>query len=289
MLRWLALSAVLANGLMYLWFGQQEAPAQVPQPGVYAPAGGKLQLVESSSAASSAVAAESAGEPSRFSDYGSEVAPPSFEESDTAASTSSDPDGAWSDVVSQGLAEQPLDGPVPPVAEDRVEDGEPAPAIPVCTLIGPLPEQVSARQLRGRLVADGISADLYRLKVPSRTDYWVYLGPMRSRREALDQLRELQQNGVDSFIISEGELANGISLGFFTRESSAQRAMQERRDQGYDASVRAVERFNEELWAVLGAEQTLDDDVWRRLQQGMPALEQRKNFCDVIASAEKFE
>lgn len=159
----------------------------------------------------------------------------------------------------------------------------PAPPIPVCEMFGPLPDAETARRLRDRLIAEGASAGAYRQAVTTRTDYWVHVGPLPTRREALELLRELQQRQIDSFIIAEGELANSISLGYFTREASAARAMAERRAQGYDAKVRGIPRYADQFWTVVESGASIQ-------AVELPAgATRQKNFCDAIASAEKFE
>jgi len=165
------------------------------------------------------------------------------------------------------------------------------PSVPVCHMIGPFKEKVSARQVKDRLAAMNISVNTYRLNIPGKPDYWVHLGPLRSRKEALDLLRELHSKNIDSFLITEGELVNGISLGFFTREELAQAILKQRRDQGYDAKIREVPRFSEELWTVFaeGQYNKFSDEHWQQLRAGTQDLELRKNFCDAIASAEKLD
>jgi cell division septation protein DedD len=166
-----------------------------------------------------------------------------------------------------------------------------APSVPVCHMIGPLKELISARQIKERLRALDISVHLYGIKVPGKPDYWVHLGPLRSRKEALDLLRELQSKKIDSFLITEGDLANGISLGFFTREDLARAVLEQRRELGYDAKIQSVQRFSEELWAVFddGEYGKFSNELWQQIQTGTQGLELRKNFCDAIASADKLD
>lgn len=166
-----------------------------------------------------------------------------------------------------------------------------APPAPICHMIGPFKERISANQVRERLRALDITVNSYQVSVPDQPDYWVHLGPMRSRKEALDLLRELQAKNIDSFLITEGELANGISLGFFTKEDRAQAVLKQRRELGYDAKIRAVPRFSKEIWEVFASEQypKLTDDLWRKIKAGTEGLELRKNSCELIASAEKLD
>lgn len=200
-------------------------------------------------------------------------------------------------AVSQGLAQVAAQG-------DRLvllrESGRPVaassaaaqrPAVPVCHMIGPFKEKISAHQVQDRLQALEITVHTYQLNIPDRPDYWVHLGPMRSRKEALDTLRELQNKKIDSFLITEGELLNGISLGFFTKEELAQAVLKQRREQGYDAKIRAVPRFTQELWEVFADNEydKFSDQLWEQIKAGTQGLELRKNSCDLIASAEKLD
>lgn len=165
------------------------------------------------------------------------------------------------------------------------------PPVAVCHMIGPFSEKVSARQIRDRLQALDVSVVTYQLSIPEKPDYWVHLGPMRSRKEALDVLRELQSKNIDSFLIAEGELTNGISLGFFTKAELAEAIQRQRREQGYDAKTRQIPRFAQEFWQVLDAEQynKMSDELWQKIKAGTQGLELRKNSCDLIASAERLD
>jgi cell division septation protein DedD len=169
----------------------------------------------------------------------------------------------------------------------------PAAATPpsICHMIGPFKEKISARQVKDRLKALDVEVRTYQLQIPEKPDYWVHLGPLRSRKEALDVLRELQSKKIDSFLITEGELLNGISLGFFTREDLAQAVQKQRREQGYEAKIRQVPRFSQQLWAVVEPEEynRLSDAVWQKVKAGTDGLELRKNSCDLIASAERLD
>ena len=163
--------------------------------------------------------------------------------------------------------------------------------IAICHMIGPFKEKISAHQVQDRLRALDIGVNTYQINIPDKPDYWVYLGPMRSHKEALDMLRELQTKKVDSFLIADGELVNGVSLGFFTKKELAQAVLKQRREQGYDAKLKDVPRFTQELWEVFADEQyaKFSDELWRQIKAGTQGVELRKNSCDLIASAEKLD
>jgi hypothetical protein len=179
------------------------------------------------------------------------------------------------------------------VGRSARESAEPTvnPPVPVCHMIGPFKEKISARQIKDRLQALNIEVMTYQLTIPEKPDYWVHLGPMRSRREALDMLRELQSKKIDSFLITEGELVNGLSLGFFTKEELARAVQKQRREQGYDAKVHQIPRFTLQLWEVFAGDQygKFSEELWQKVKAGTDGLELRKNSCDLIASAERLD
>ena len=186
------------------------------------------------------------------------------------------------------LSPRPQEPPPGVPAPEAAPEPEPLPPEErVCDMIGPFSEEVSARQIQNRLAARDIGVSLYQLTVPGEPDYWVHLGPMTSRKEAVATLRELQAEGIDSFLITEGELKNGISLGFFTRQELATRVQAQRLKQGYDAKIREVPRNHNEIWAVFepGEFSEFSLRVWEEIQAGHTDLELRKNYCDAIASA----
>lgn len=165
------------------------------------------------------------------------------------------------------------------------------PAVPICHMIGPFKEKISASQVRDRLRALDITVNTYQVDIPDKPDYWVYLGPLRSHKEALDTLRDLQGKKIDSFLIADGDLVDGISLGFFTKKELAQAVLKQRRDQGYDAKLRAVPRFKQELWEVFadGEYTKFSDELWQQIKAGTEGVELSKNSCNLIASAKKLD
>lgn len=95
-------------------------------------------------------------------------------------------------------------------------------------------EAIQFAQLQARLDA---------AEVEDRSDYWVHVGPFSSRERAMRVLQELRAKNIDSFLIGEGELKNGISLGFFSQKSSAERLVTRYRNIGYPIGVFEVKRY----------------------------------------------
>lgn len=254
MLRWVVLVLLLCNGIYFAWRHYLAPSTVAAAVAVVEPEGQRVVLLAEGGAARGAVS-----RPSK---------------------TSAPANAAAAVTAVQSGAQPVIAGAAPEV-----------PAAPICHMIGPFREKVSARQVRDRLLSVPLKVNLYQINVPARPVFWVYLGPMRSRQEALDQHRQLLGKNIESFIITEGPLLNGVSLGFFTRDESAQTLLRQRRDQGYDAKLREVARTNPEMWVVFGDGEyaRFDDAQWARVRAGTDGIEVRKSLCDVVASAEKLE
>ena len=160
-----------------------------------------------------------------------------------------------------------------------------------CWMLGPFDDENTARTLRERLVALDVDLQLKKLATPVAPDYWVYIEPQMSRKAALRLLRELQASQIDSFIVGEGELENGISLGFFPDEKSARKIQRARTEDGYSAKIKSVVRSAEELWAVLQVDEydKLDANQWQKLRRELGKWQQRQNYCKLIASVKELE
>lgn len=263
MLRWVVLVLLLCNGIYFAWQRYLSPPVPLSAVPVVEPQGQRVALLGE------------AGDATRLSP--SRVVPPP-----QAVAAASVPSPAAEVAPKESaVVTQPL------VASSAPE----APSAPICRMIGPFHEVVSARQVRERLAAIPLKTDLYQINVPAKPVYWVYLGPMRTRQEAQDQHRQLLAKEIESFIITDGPLLNGVSLGFFTVPESAQTMLKRRREQGYDAKVREVARTTQELWLFLTGDSAVNfsDAEWSRLRAGTQDVELRKSLCDVVAMATKLE
>ena len=160
-----------------------------------------------------------------------------------------------------------------------------------CWLIGPFAEQDSGRQVINRLQALDLTVDLQSRVQAGKSDYWVYIPPQVTRKVAISLLRELQSNKIDSFLITDGELSRGLSLGFFTQQARAQAVHRERVAQGYDARIKIVPREYTEFWGVFDTRINgeFTDLLWEKVQSGNKELERHKNNCDTIASVDNLD
>lgn len=141
---------------------------------------------------------------------------------------------------------------------ERVRSSERQPAATTtqapaqCIRITGLTGEDQAQVIQARLGAlEVVSERQTRLEVV-RSDYWVVLGPFDSQAVSRERLSELQSTGIESFLIGQGELAGGISLGLFSSNANAQRRQQELLEQGINARIERVDRTQEVLLLDIG-------------------------------------
>lgn len=154
-----------------------------------------------------------------------------------------------------------------------------------CWMVGPIVEDVTARQLMAKMKGEGVVGYLKSRSSVVNTDYWVLIPPAATYELAMELLRGLQAKKIDSFLITDGEWKNGISLGFFTQKAKAEVVFRRRLSQGYQAVMEPVERKKNERWLVLeaGQEAKITADFWKKLLNGTFNIEKRKKFCNTIA------
>ncbi len=156
-----------------------------------------------------------------------------------------------------------------------------------CLFLGGFDEESPALSLEQRLLSLDIQSEMQRVDAEVGVDYWVYLPPLASRQASLRQLRELQSRNIDSYIITVGDLANGISLGIFSRKDSAEGVVARLSEVDYSALVRELPRKHTRYWVQVSPDSPdqLGDEVIEGLKADMPALQLRHMPCTGIASS----
>lgn len=158
-----------------------------------------------------------------------------------------------------------------------------------CIMLGPFTGDLLVNQVSDRLRQLGVtSVRLANIKIEDVPDYWVYLKPEASRELAVNKLRELQEKKIDSFIIPQGDLANGISLGVFDNQTNAERRRQAVIERGYDAELKANPRVYIEKWLVMNREDSarIGKEIFSEIRSvnGNGEVKMRQESCDKLAS-----
>lgn len=119
-----------------------------------------------------------------------------------------------------------------------------------CLALGPLENADEAE--RSLLVNQevGLFGRIERLSLRKNQLHWVYLPALADHGAASDMLKELHFKGVDSFIVTEGDDENAVSLGYFSNKESAIGLRTKMRNAGYEAEIRETWKDVVEFWLV---------------------------------------
>ncbi len=162
--------------------------------------------------------------------------------------------------------------------KERGRTSQPAMMEPPATeglLLGGFSARGAIEALEQRLLTLGVRADRAQTEHEVETEYWVYMPPLASRNASLRQLRELQARKLDSFLITQGELENGISLGIYPTEALAQGMQERMRSAGYASQIKAVVRKQIVYWLRIDplSRRLVDEQMLKRLSDDFPGLQ----------------
>lgn len=122
-----------------------------------------------------------------------------------------------------------------------------------CGELGPLDSLSVAEQASRRLLARNIANTVYERDVAVSTDYWVIIPPRPSEKQAYRLLKQLQLANIDSYIVTQGDYANAISLGLFTVKASAYRIKDKMANAGFEVVVQEINRTQKRYWIEFSA------------------------------------
>jgi hypothetical protein len=131
--------------------------------------------------------------------------------------------------------------------------------------VGPFKDEDDAKFLGIRAEALGFNSEMRSLATGGSIEHWVHIPPLLNRQQSLQLLRELQGRGVDSYIITQGELAEGISLGLFRNKKSAERLTLKMQEMDYDVVIKEVLRGEKELWLEFPQVSALTEAMRKRI------------------------
>lgn len=118
-----------------------------------------------------------------------------------------------------------------------------------CQGLGPFGDVIAAQDAAERFSAIGFVVALRAVdETTGEFDYRVVLPPAPSLQEAFRRLRELKSRDIDSYVISQGDDALGISLGVFSNNDSAVQHQQSLAEEGYTANIREIPRVIRGYW-----------------------------------------
>ncbi|WP_120997499.1 SPOR domain-containing protein [Stutzerimonas urumqiensis] len=169
-------------------------------------------------------------------------------------------------------------------AESLVSERRSVEADSLCLNFGPFERKSDAQTLQQRLLSLGVNARIKEFSDPIGVDHWVYLEPSASRDGAFRQVRELQARGIDSYVITVGDLENGVSLGIFSERTSAQGILDRVARLGYSPLIKRLER-SRQIYRVQissGERKRVDSEILGDLSRLVGAQESAQALCEGI-------
>jgi cell division septation protein DedD len=161
-----------------------------------------------------------------------------------------------------------------------------APEPATCLSLGVFNSTDESDFLVSALRSRGMEAGAELLDSGITVNYRVYMPPFNSETAARQALEQLQSGGVDSFIISNGDLAGGISLGLFTQEELALALQEKLAGEGFAMSIQEIQTPKNEIWVTIrGLSQALfeSSELVDLLTEGLDLAVIEKP-CETIAS-----
>ena len=118
-----------------------------------------------------------------------------------------------------------------------------------CSALGPFDDVSEGQIVLERLVSMDFQVNLKAIDQPTgEFDFRVMIPPAASLEEAFRKLRELQSQGIDSYVITRGNDALAISLGVFSNIKAANAAQQS--NYGYESMIAKIQRLDRSYWIV---------------------------------------
>jgi hypothetical protein len=148
-----------------------------------------------------------------------------------------------------------------------------------CMGVGPFTDVFSGQNAIEQLNAMDVLGVLKAIDVlTGESDYRVLIPPASSAEEAFRKLRELQASNIDSYVITQGEQAMGISLGVFSSQDGAETLLTRLKSMGYEAEIIQIERQSRSYWIVLEAEEFRLPEV-SNWMFGQESVESKQMIC----------
>jgi len=168
------------------------------------------------------------------------------------------------------------------VSENLIEIKPQTTSEQTCLFLGEFSNEHLAQNLKQRLLSFDINAEIIELEQNnSSVDYLVYLAPSGSEQIAIRELQNLRTKNIEGYIINNGELMYGISLGIFPNRSSAEVQLQKLRDAGYSPRLNEQTRTDNTFWLQIDQNRRnlLDNTIFNQLSHDFNQLNQRFMPC----------
>ena len=155
----------------------------------------------------------------------------------------------------------------------------------MCLLLGPYEDVITARSQSLVLSNQDIEAKLVERVDEIISLYWVYITPSESKDAGIKRLAALQEAGIYSYIVAEGEWKNAISLGFFSSSTAVDKIIQERRQAGDNVAKIVRQKEIKSIWLALGHDDLgkISSEVFESMKKENLLLKKEEKGCNSVA------
>lgn len=118
-----------------------------------------------------------------------------------------------------------------------------------CYTLGPFKDKDIMQQVRVSLSEHVKDMSVRKLSDSEKHRYWVYIPPLKNRRQAKLMVNKLRESNVkDFYIILNGDTRNGVSLGHFKEQLHANRRFKKVSNLGYNVEIKVIYREFDVYW-----------------------------------------
>jgi len=152
----------------------------------------------------------------------------------------------------------------------------------MCIGVGPFSDLFAGQAVVEQLVSIDLDVQLKAVdQLVGQSDYRIMIPPAPTLQDAFRKLRELKSQNIDSYVITQGKDALGISLGVFSSETAATAAKDQLESDGYDSVMVEIPRLIREFWIfdTGQGDLILPAEVWQNMQNEHPDIEQKEMPC----------
>lgn len=163
----------------------------------------------------------------------------------------------------------------------------PEPLVAQCAFLGRFTSDAAAQDAQGRLQVLEVDSTVEVVEVPDEPLWWVHIAPANTRTDAERRLRTLNERQIESFLVTQGEFRNAISLGYFRSRDNAMRLRSNMESEGIEVSLREMQRFRQEYWLVVPPNQAnlLSDNSVRPIRDQVPDVALQREACDWLQNS----
>ena len=146
-----------------------------------------------------------------------------------------------------------------------------------CLALGPFNDVFGGQNALEQLAALDQALELKAVDTETgQQDHRVLIPPATSAEEAFRKLRELQASKIDSYVITQGPQAMGISLGVFSTLDAAEGLQSRLEGMGYDSEIIKIQRLSRAYWVFPRDKSVVEAENWLA---DRPELELKPMSC----------